>query len=99
MPFGLTNAPATFMTLMNNILREYLDQFVIVYLDNILIYSKNKDEHTKHVKKVLEKLREHHLFGKLSKCEFFKDELEYLGHYISSKRISVDQHKIDVIKT
>src|SRR5205085_8503719 len=59
MPFGLTNAPATFMTLMNDIFHEYLDQFVVIYLDDILIYSKNKDEHIKHVKKVLEKLRQH----------------------------------------
>ena len=99
MPFGLTNAPATFMTLMNDIFREYLDQFVIVYLDDILIYSKTKGEHFQHVKKVLGKLREHRLFGKISKCEFFKDEVEYLGHYISSKGISVDQHKIDAVKT
>jgi hypothetical protein len=99
MPFGLTNAPATFMTLMNDIFREYLDQFVIVYLDDILIYSKTKGEHLKHVNLVLRKLREHRLYGKLSKCEFLKDEVEYLGHYISAEGISVDQHKIEAVKS
>ena len=79
MPFGLTNAPATFMTLMNDIFHEFLDQFVIVYLDDILIYSRTKEDHVKHVHLVLRKLREHHLYGKTSKCEFFKDEVEYRG--------------------
>jgi RNase H-like domain found in reverse transcriptase/Reverse transcriptase (RNA-dependent DNA polymerase)/Integrase zinc binding domain len=99
MPFGLTNAPATFMTLMNDIFREYLDQFVIIYLDDILIYSKTKGEHMQHVNLVLRKLRENRLYGKLSKCEFFKEEVEYLGHYISSQGISVDQQKINAVKT
>jgi hypothetical protein len=94
MPFGLAHTSAIFMTLMNDIFREYLNQFIIVYLNNIMIYSKNKDEYTKHVKKVLEKLREHHLFRKLSKCEFFKNELEYLRHYISSKEILLTNTKL-----
>src|SRR5213078_2877398 len=66
--------------------------------DDILIYSKTKEEHFKHVHLVLRKLREHRLYGKLSKCEFFKDEVEYLGHYISAKGISVDQHKVEAVK-
>jgi hypothetical protein len=99
MPFGLTNAPATFMTLMNDIFREYLDQFVVIYLDDILIYSKTKEEHLKHVRLVLEKLKEHHLYGKMSKCEFMKTKVEYLGHYISAEGISVDQRKVDAIKS
>jgi hypothetical protein len=72
LPFGLTNAPATFMTLMNDIFRDYLDKFVIVYLDDILIYSKTKEEHLQHVAVILQTLREHQLYAKLSKCEFIK---------------------------
>ena len=97
--FGLTNAPATFMTLMNNIFWKYLDQFVVIYLDDILIYSKTKEEHLKHLTLVLKKLKEHQLFGKLSKCEFLKDEVEYLEHYISKAGISVDQQKIKAIES
>ena len=69
LPFGLTNAPATFMTLMNDIFREYLDEFVIVYLDDILIYSKTKEEHLKHLCLVLKTLKKHKLYAKLKKCE------------------------------
>ena len=99
MPFGLTNTPATFMTLMNDIFREFLDSFVIVYLDDILVYSKTKEKHLKHIHLVLGKLRKHHLYGKLSKCEFLKNEVEYLGHHISALGISVDQHKVEAIKS
>src|SRR5438552_11773231 len=98
LPFGLTNAPATFMTLMNDIFRKFLDQFVIVYLDDILIYSKTKHEHFNHMKQVLDTLRKHQLFAKISKYELFKQKVEYLGHYISANRISVDTYKIDAIK-
>ena len=72
LPFGLTNAPATFMTLMNDIFREYLDQFIVIYLDDILIYSKTKEDHIQHIRKVLDILRQHQLYAKISKCEFFK---------------------------
>ena len=82
------------MTLMNDIFREYLDQFVIVYLDDILIYSKTKEKHLQHVQKVLETLREYQLYAKTAKCDFFKEIVEYLGHYISKDGIAVDQHKI-----
>ena len=71
MSFGLTNAPATFSRLMNSIFMEYLDKFVVVYLDDILIYSKNKEDHAEHLRLVLEKLREHRLYAKFSKCEFW----------------------------
>ena len=96
--FGLTNAPATFMTLMNDIFHEYLDEFVVVYLDDILIYSKTKEDHLKHLRKVLSKLREHRLYAKLKKCELFKNKVEYLGHYISGEGIAVDERKVEVIK-
>src|SRR5271170_5250797 len=99
MPFGLTNAPATFMTLMNNIFHEFLDQFVIIYLDDILIYNKTKEEHLKHVHLVLRKLKKHCLYGKLSKYEFIKDKVEYLEHYISAKGISVDHRKVEAVKS
>jgi transposase InsO family protein len=98
LPFGLTNAPATFMTLMNDIFHEYLDEFVVVYLDDILIYSKTKEDHLKHLRKVLLKLREHRLYAKLKKCELFKNKVEYLGHYISGEGIAVDERKVEVIK-
>src|SRR5690606_6759717 len=98
MPFGLTNAPATFQAFINDVLREYLDQFVVVYLDDILIYSRNKEEHIDHVKKVMKKLMDAQLQAKLSKCEFFKDEVEFLGFVISSKGIAMDPKKVKVIQ-
>ena len=98
LPFGLTNAPATFMTLMNDIFREYLDEFVIVYLDDILIYSKTKEEHLKHLCLVLKTLKEHKLYAKLKKCELVRQKVEYTGHYISAEGITVDPRKISTIK-
>eukprot|EP00253_Pinus_taeda_P028742 PITA_28742 len=82
-PFGLTNAPAVFMNLMNSVFRQYLDKFVQVFLDDILIYSKNKEEHKEHLRLVLSCLRERQLYGKLSKCSFFQEKIHYLGHIIS----------------
>jgi hypothetical protein len=79
MPFGLTGAPATFQRFINDTLREYLDQFCSAYLDDILIYSKTKEEHKIHVRKVLERLRKAGLFAKLSKCEFFVTKTKFLG--------------------
>ncbi|MDR4861104.1 reverse transcriptase family protein [Klebsiella pneumoniae] len=90
MSFGLTNAPATFSHLMNSIFMEYLDKFVVVYLDDILIYSKNEQEHAEHLRLVLMKLREHRLYPKFSKCEFWLPEVTYLGHVISGKGIAVN---------
>jgi hypothetical protein len=71
-PFGLTNAPATFMCLMNSVFSKYLDKFVIVFLDDILVYSKNEEEHEEHLRMVLQVLREHQLYAKLSKCDFYQ---------------------------
>jgi len=96
-PFGLTNAPASFMCLMNNILSKYLDKFVIVFIDNILIYSKNEQDHKEHLRIVLQMLREHQLYAKFSKCEFFQSKIHYLGHVISKEGISVDRDKIQAI--
>jgi len=98
LPFGLTNAPATFMTLMNDIFREYLDKFVVVYLDDILIYSRTKDEHLKHIHIVLQTLRKHQLYAKAKKCELFRKKVEYVGHFISEEGITVDPRKVNVIK-
>ena len=74
-PFGLTNAPATFMCLMNSIFSKYLDKFVLVFLDDILVYSKNEEEHEEHLRLTLQLLREHQLYAKLSKCDFYRDRI------------------------
>ena len=79
MPFGLTNAPAAFMDLMNRIFRPYLDQFVIVFIDDILIYSGSGEEHAEHLRIVLQTLREHQLYAKLSKCQFWLDSVAFFG--------------------
>ena len=98
LPFGLMNAPATFMTLMNDIFREHLDDFVIIYLDDILIYSKTKEEHLQHVRLVLKTLRKHHLYAKAKKCELIRRKVEYTGHYISADGIAVDPRNITTIR-
>jgi hypothetical protein len=97
MPFGLTNAPAVFQHMMNDIFRQYLDQFVVVYLDDVLVYSRSVEEHEKHVKLVLQKLREMHLYAKLEKCEFDTDTVEFLGYVISPKGISMDKTKVNTL--
>ena len=86
------------MTLMNNVFREYLDKFVVIYLDDILVYSKTKDEHVQHLRNVLSKLREHKLYAKIMKCEIMKNVVEYLGHFISDQGISVDKRKIEAVR-
>jgi hypothetical protein len=98
MPFGLTNAPATFQALVQDILRPLLDICVIVYIDDILIYSQNDQDHTKHLQQVFDILRTHKLYGKITKCEFFKESVKYLGHIISSTGIATDPKKVEVIK-
>jgi len=98
MPFGLTNAPATFQTLMNNIFGPQLDQFVLVYIDDILIYSKSEEEHLNHLQQALETLQKHQLYARMDKCEFFKQSVEYLGHIISDQGIAVDPHKVKAIQ-
>jgi hypothetical protein len=97
MSFGLTNAPAYFMYLMNKVFMEYLDQFMVVFIDNILIFSKNEEEHDEHLRLVLQKLRENQLYAKLSKCKFWLKEVSFLGHIISEGGISVDPSKVESV--
>ncbi|KAM2897603.1 hypothetical protein COP2_007227 [Malus domestica] len=89
MPFGLTNAPAAFMDLMNRVFQPYLDRFVIVFINDILVYSKSKAEHARHLKLVLSSLREHQLYAKFSKCEFWLNQVAFLGHAISAQVIAL----------
>ena len=98
LPFGLCNAPATFQRMMNDIFRDHLDRFVLVYLDDILIFSKTAEEHERHVRTVLELLRKHKLYAKMKKCEFGRTGVEFLGHVVSSEGIATDPHKIDAVK-
>ena len=97
MPFRLTNAPAAFMDLMNRVFCPYLDQFVVVFIDDILVYSKNAQEHEHHLRIVLQTLRENQLFAKLSKCDFWLKEVSFLGHIVSAEGIRVDPAKIEAI--
>ena len=97
MPFGLTNAPTAFMDLMNREFRPYVDQFVVVFIDDILVYSKDAEEHAQHLKIVLQTLREKKLYAKLSKCDFWLKEVSFLGHIVSVEGIRVDLTKIEVV--
>jgi hypothetical protein len=97
--FGLANGPASFQSAMNNVFGEYLHDFVVVYLDDILIFSKNEDDHIKHIAMVLEKLRQYNLFAHAKKCEFFKPELEFLGHIVSKAGLKVDPKKTSAVRT
>ena len=94
MSFGLTNAPAYFMYLMNKVFMEYLDKFVVVFIDDILIYSKDEGEHEEHLRMVLQKLRDHQLYAKFSKCEFWMKEVAFLGHVMSAEGVAVDPGKV-----
>lgn len=97
MSFGLTNAPAYFMYLMNKVFMEYLDKFVIVFIDDILVFSKTEEEHEQHLRMVLDKLREHQLYAKFSKCEFWLHEVGFLGHKLTAEGLSVDPTKIQAV--
>ena len=97
MPFGLTNALATFMRVMNDVLRPFIDDFVIVYLDNILVFSKTWEEHLKHVKHTLDVLKKENIYVKLSRCEFGKTSLNYLGHIVGGGELKIDPSKVAVI--
>jgi hypothetical protein len=97
MPFGLTNAPNTFCILMNDIFREWFDDYVVVYINNIFIYSTSLEEHAKHLHKVFQRLRENKLYAKLEKCEFRVTEVDFLGHRITQKGLKMDGHKVKAI--
>lgn len=97
MPFGLTNAPAVFMDLMNRIFREFLDRFVVVFVDDILIYLPSKEEHEEHLRVVFELFRAHKLYAKSGKCEFWLREVKFLGHVVSGEGVSVDSSKIEAV--
>ncbi|KAJ0726607.1 putative nucleotidyltransferase, Ribonuclease H [Helianthus annuus] len=98
MPFGLTNAPAVFMDLMNRVCKPYLDKFVIVFIDDILIYSKSQEEHEQHLRLILELLRKEQLYAKFSKCDFWLREVHFLGHVVNKDGIHVDPSKVDSIR-
>ena len=97
MPFGLTNAPVTFMDLMNMVFQPYVDQFVLVFIDNILMYSKDAQEHEQHLRIVMETLKEKKLYAKLSKCDFWLKKVSFLGHIVSVEGIRVDPIKIEAV--
>jgi hypothetical protein len=97
MLFRLTNAPAVFMNTMNKVFHDYLDQFVVVFIDAILIYSKSQEDHRVHLRKALERLPREQLFAKLEKCEFWLDSMSFLGHVISEEGVSVDPEKVKAV--
>ncbi|KAI2667189.1 Transposon Tf2-8 polyprotein [Labeo rohita] len=98
MPYGLSISPSVFQTFLNEVFREYLHRFVVVYIDDILIYSRNQAEHRQHVQQVLQKLRQHSLFLKLEKCEFHQSTVQFLGYNISAEGVQMDQGKVNAIQ-
>jgi hypothetical protein len=94
MSFGLTNAPAYIMYLMNKVFMKYLDKFVVVFINDILVYSRSEKEHEEHLRQALQKLWEHRLYAKLSKCEFWMKQVAFLGHIILKGGISMDPSKV-----
>ena len=96
-PFGLKNAPATFMDLIHRVFQPYVDQFVMVFVDDILIYSRSEEEHEDHLRIVLQLLRDHQLYAKFSKCEFWLTEVRFLGHVVLASGMSVDPEKVEVV--
>ena len=97
MPFGLKNAPVAFLDLMHREFQPYLDQFVVVFVDDILFYSKSEEEHEDHLRVVLKILGDHQLYAKFIKCEFFLTEVKFLGHVVSATGVSVDLEKVEAI--
>jgi hypothetical protein len=97
MPFGLTNAPAFFMNLMNEVFMEELDKFVVVFIDDILIYCKSQEDHDRHLWIVLGRLRAHQLYAKFSKCEFWLEKIAFLRHILTAKGIEVDPSKVEAV--
>ena len=97
MPFGLTNAPAAFMNLMHRVFQPYLDQFVVVFMDDILIYSQSERERKDHLRIVLQLLRDHQLYAKFSKCEFWLTEVRFLGHMVSTSGVSMGPEKVETM--
>ena len=97
MPIGLTNAPAAFMDLMHRVFQSYLDQFVVVFVDNILIYSQSEEEHEDHLRIVLQALKDHQLYAKFNNCEFWLTEVRFLGHVVSASGVSIDPEKVEAV--
>ena len=97
MPFGLTNALAAFMDLMHRVFQPYLDRFFVVFVDDILIYSKSEEEDEDHLRVVLQALRDHKLYAKFNKCEFWLTEVRFLGNVVSTSGVSVEQEKVEVV--
>ena len=97
MPFGLTNVPTAFMYLIHRVFQPYLDQFVVVFVDEILIYSQSDEEHEDHLRIILQVLREHQLYAKFSKCEFWLTQVPFLGHLVSASGVSVDPEKVEAV--
>ena len=97
MPFGLTNAPTAFMDLMHRVFHPYLDRFVVVFVDDILIYSETEEDHEDHLRVVLQTLRDHQLYAKFTKCEFWLTEVRFLGHVVSASGVSIDPEKVEAV--
>ena len=98
MPMGVTNAPGTFMALMNQVFSPFLDKFVVVFLDDILVYSKSEEEHEEHLRIVLQTLRKEKFYAKKSKCEFRLKSIAFLGHVVSEEGVAVDPRKVQAVK-